>query len=551
MENGVCGMNSAPPLSEVAEPVVCQHEIGAGNPPHDWLPGALLYRVLTPLVALWCAFLVLTWLPSFLTWPWQNDSEHFAMLAQLWNSGKLPYRDMFSTQFPGEIYIHYLLGKVFGWRNTVAYYAFDATLVIAFGILLLAWGRRRMGSLLPGLIGYSTFLLYYVSQNSWVAGQRDWHSAFLAMCSLLLLGLGSGRTIGFVSALSFGLALTVRPQVILLLPAVLLALRGSVQARGGSWKQILMAFAGWGVVAGVVTALGFLPLAWAGILGDFLACLRALVQPPYNATSPGEFLVRLSPQKQPAVLLTITALILLLWDGNAGPNRRNALIVLAALAGVVFYGAISPIRIAYHTIPQVAVAALGVVYFVTQLLQFGGRQTRLTVAAAALTFLFFGASAKPLSFKALRPGTETYGLTTAMRVLRNGEMPTLPPLGYFSEYPWADHRALMEHLRRHTTPDTQIANLLINHSSAVASEIPRLPSLPVDSNCLSMYRIPSLVERNRAALENSPSSCVVVWDPASLSARSAEFSPLIEAVRRLFQPEARFGAFEVWRRKPE
>ena len=59
-------------------------------------------------------------------------------------------------------------------------------------------------------------------------------------------------------------------------------------------------------------------------------------------------------------------------------------------------------------------AALGVTYLVTQLLRFGGQQTRLTVAAVALTFLFFGASAKPLSFKALRPGTETYGLPMAL-----------------------------------------------------------------------------------------------------------------------------------------
>src|SRR5208337_5558279 len=89
---------------------------------------------------------------------------------------------------------------------------------------------------------------------------------------------------------------------------------------------------------------------------------------------------------------------------------------------------------------------------VTQLLRFGGQQTRLTVAAVALTFLFFGASAKPLSFKALRPGTETYGLPTAFRVLRNGEMPPSTPLGYFSDYSWKDHRALMEYLRGHTTP---------------------------------------------------------------------------------------------------
>ena len=70
----------------------------------------------------------------------------------------------------------------------------------------------------------------------------------------------------------------------------------------------------------------------------------------------------------------MTALIVLLWNGTAGPNRRHAWVVLAAVVGVLFYAAISPIRNAYHAIPQVAVAALGVTYLVTQLLRFGGRQ---------------------------------------------------------------------------------------------------------------------------------------------------------------------------------
>jgi len=529
----------------------CQPDTRFADPPEDWLPGALLRWVVTPLAALWCAFLVLTWLPSYLTWPWQNDSEHFALLARLWDSGKLPYRDMFSTQFPGEIYIHYLLGKAFGWGNTVAYYACDAALVIVFGILLVAWGRKRNGALLPGLIGFSTFLLYYLSQNTLVAGEREWHAAFLAMCGLLLPGLGSGRTLQILSAVAFGLALAVRPQVILLLPAILLAIHVPAQSRGESWKQVLVALVGWAVVAVALTALGFLPLVWAGIVGDFLGCMKLLVQPPYNTTGPGQILVRLSPQKHPAVLLAVTALIVLLWNGSAGPNRRQAWVVLAALAGVLFYSAISPIRNAYHAIPQVAVAALGVTYLVTQILQFGGQPTRLTVAAVALTFLFFGASAQPLSLRALRPGTATYGLPTALRVLRDGELPPTTPLGYFSDYHWKDHRALMEYLRQHTTADTPVANLIIEHTSAVTSEIPRLTPLPVDSNCLWMYHIPALVARDATALENSTGSCVVLWDPTSSTARASEYSPLFETVRRLFQFETRFGSLEVWRRRPE
>jgi len=551
MEIGYGDMTSTPTLSHFAATDDRGPELGSVDPLEDWLPGALLRWVLTPMVALWCVFLVLTWLPSYLTWPWQNDSEHFAMLAQLWDSGKLPYRDMFSTQFPGEIYIHYLLGKAFGWGNTAAYYAFDAALVIAFGFLLIAWGRRQIGSLLPGLIGFSTFLLFYVSQNTMVAGEREWHAAFLAMCSLLLLGLGSGQTLRTLSAVAFGLALVVRPQVFLFLPALLLALDGSARGVGEPWRRTLVAFLGWGAVAGVVTAVGFLPVVWAGVLGDFLSCVKELVQPPYNSTSPGQVVIRMLPQKHPIVLLAATALIVLLWDRTGGEPRRKAWVVFAALVGVSFYAAISPTRVVYYAIPQVAAASLGVTYLVTQVLRYGGRPTRLTVAAIALSFLFFGASTKPLSFKALRPGTETYGLMTAVHVLRAGDLAPSTPLGYFSPYPWTDHRALMEYLQGHTTPQTLVANLLVEHTSAVTSEIPRLTALPVDSNCLGMYRIPSLVARDTAALETTTGECVVLWDPTCLLGRSTEFSRLFETVRRLFQFETRFGSLEVWRRRPE
>ena len=79
---------------------------------------------------------------------------------------------------------------------------------------------------------------------------------------------------------------------------------------------------------------------------------------------------------------------------------------------------------------------------------------------------------------------------------------------------------MMDYLRQHTTSDTRVANLLVEHTSAITSEIPRLTQLPVDSNCLGMYHIPSLVARDATALENSTDPCVVLWDPTSLTARA-------------------------------
>ena len=73
--------------------------------------------------------------------------------------------------------------------------------------------------------------------------------------------------------------------------------------------------------------------------------------------------------------------------------------------------------------------------------------------------------------------------------------------------------------------------------------------MPVDSNCLNLYHIPDLARRDDEALQAAPDSSVVVWDPSTFEARQAEFSRLIETIRRFYQFEARFGAIEVWRRK--
>src|SRR5438093_1328440 len=83
------------------------------------------------------------WLPHYLTLPLHSDSDHFAMLAQLWSSaGKVPYRDVFSMQFPGEIYLYWVLGKLRGWGNAVAFRAADAGMLLSLCVLMTAWSRR-------------------------------------------------------------------------------------------------------------------------------------------------------------------------------------------------------------------------------------------------------------------------------------------------------------------------------------------------------------------------------------------------------------------------
>src|SRR4051794_10971240 len=129
---------------------------------------------LSAAVSAWCGALLAGWLPHYLTRPLHCDSDHFAMLAQLWSSaGKVPYRDVFTMQFPGEIYLYWLLGKLSGWGNTVAFRAVDAGMLLSLCALMTAWSRLQFRTALPGLIGSSSVLVFYLDQDYTMTGQRD------------------------------------------------------------------------------------------------------------------------------------------------------------------------------------------------------------------------------------------------------------------------------------------------------------------------------------------------------------------------------------------
>ena len=122
--------------------------------PEQPRPGLRGLVRLTVLVTLWYLVLLGGWLPHYLTWPWLNDHDHFAMATQLWHwSGKLPYRDDFSMQFPGEFYFFWAVQKLVGWGNTVGFNAIDAGMVVGYGLLLVATSKKQFGRILPASSG--------------------------------------------------------------------------------------------------------------------------------------------------------------------------------------------------------------------------------------------------------------------------------------------------------------------------------------------------------------------------------------------------------------
>ncbi|MFO0887966.1 MAG: hypothetical protein U0790_02345 [Isosphaeraceae bacterium] len=513
----------------------------------------LLRRGMTGLIALWCLILLAVWIPHYLTWPWYVDHEHFAILAQNWESGRRPYRDVFSFQFPGEIYVFWILGKITGWCNTVAFYALDAALVTSFGILLVIWGRRLSGHSLPGLIGFSSFLLYYLSLRFNITAQREVQVAIAALFSVMIPAIWPGPGGRLASAIAFGLALLIRPQVVLLLPAILLAVDRSARSPGDPWRKTLIAVLTWGSIAGLVFALGLLPLALNGILDDFWNSLQSMRLSSYNRkTSRGgilETLARLDPLSLPKNLLLATGIILVLlpWNRAEGPTRRFVPIVLAAAFGVAFYHAISPNRYGYHTTPQVAVAAMAVTLVGAQLAR-GETRPLVRLAVLGALFLLFGAREKPRALDVLTPGDRTYGLSESLHILRTGELPLRPAVGVEEapSYSWPDARAAILYLRDRVPPGVPVAPLLLESRTAIISAARRPSALPAEGHDLAFTDNPSLMNRVITAL-NTTDNCVVLWNPSTPLKKDPRFEPLWQAVRDRFEPEVRFGNFEIWR----
>ena len=176
--------------------------------PSDRFASWAMRGPLTVALGAWALLLLALWVPHYLTWPIWVDVDHFAIMAMGWDRGtQLPYRDLFTYNFPGQIYLFWLFGKVAGWGNTAALYAFDASLVVGLGVPDGAWSRRLFGRMLPGVGGYLAFLGYYQGLAYNEVLQRDWHSGFFAVSSLMALQVWSGRAGRFASAAAMAASL--------------------------------------------------------------------------------------------------------------------------------------------------------------------------------------------------------------------------------------------------------------------------------------------------------------------------------------------------------
>ena len=146
----------------------------------------------------------------------------------------------------------------------------------------------------------------------------------------------------------------------------------------------------------------------------------------------------------------------------------------------------------------------------------------------------------------------------AVRLLVLGETPDVTPPGCVQCFhgapnptPWQSYCALLRYLRESTRSETVVANVLNRYPmESLNGPTGRLsPFLAESGICWMQWVKIDLDGEFARQLESTPDS-VVVWD-----SRQKEVDPkmklaaVVEVVRRCYEPDARFGKFEVWRRK--
>lgn len=522
--------------------------------PQDRLASWALRGPLPWAIALLCVAQLATWIPHYLTWPWFADHDVFATLAQGWDAGLMPYRDLAGNNFPGTVYLFWVLGRAFGWGRTVPFYAVDAGLVCSLGVAMILWSRRRFARILPGLVGYATFLSYYLALDYSRAGQRDWHGPLLMVMGLMAAECGSGWGGRIVSALLAALALSFRPQVVLLVPAMMLAVARPGTEPGRSRWEPAKAVLAWGLAFGLFTALAFVPLVEAGIVEDFLRGVRlTMYGSRYNQVGPSLFFRQMVLQAMTFKFVIVPVAILALATPTPTDlsTRLSVRIWLVALAGAFLYKPLSPVPYPYLTHALVLVWSMNVAVLthLTLLPKLATPAVRLVVV---LLTLGLSVDARPEFCSVQRS-------LLALKDLARGIDPVEPPLGYLElpvdleavPYPWRDYRATLEHLRRGSRPEVRVANLL-RVVPALTGPTARLPALPAESLAWLLVK-PDDEAAFVKALERAGDS-VVVWSPREaltpewmrLASVIRRFAPVI---RRLYEPKARFGMIEVWRRK--
>ncbi len=392
----------------------------------DWaLPRGLMIAL-----GVACVWLLAAWVPHYLTWPLSRDEDTFAVLAMSWDHGILPYRDIRAYNFPGETYLFWMLGKVFGWGRIVPFYAVDAGCVVLLGGVLVGWSRKTLGGILPGLIGYLAFLSFYLNQLFEITGERDWHTAFLMTVGIMILQAVRTRSVAAVGIRADDRDGPVNSAACRAVPARDAC--GGHRTRGfprdaagrGRIRNALT----WSLWLALFSAMAFAPLFLAGIADDFVRGLRvASYGGPYNKATRVDALREFIDQFRYVRLdVPLVVTFLLAASPKHRLSRMSRTWCLAWL-GALVYRSIHPVLHLYLIHPVLLVASITWAFPVYCLLS----TRRLARPVLVLAMLMLTYEILPAYPYMCSLSDSFY----ALRFFALGKVPPRSPLGSMKPFP--------------------------------------------------------------------------------------------------------------------
>jgi hypothetical protein len=479
-------------------------------------------------------------------------------MAQGWDAGILPYRDVALYNFPGQVELFWLLGKSFGWGRTELIYAVDAAMLLAFGLLISLWSHREFGRISPGLVGFLAFLHYYLGLDYKLVAQRDWQGPVLVILGMLLIETLPGLAGPILSGLLFGLAFVFRPHVLLFTPAVMLAVatkaapgQGSEHPGGRPWGCIraLLLFT---LAASLGAAAGFAPLAAQGLLGDCVRGVREATRGRYGQY-PENLLGKVIGQLAEPRLAIGTALAWATVYVAPSRVRRVAVPWVLCLTLVLLYRPLHPVPHAYLLHPLWLVWSVNLALVTGTVLTLLKGRPRLALASVALLV----ALASPGTPQFCDPGASVLalrdiGLGTVPSRVPPGAAMHFAPAAPHSPYTWDQYRRVLVYLRSKTGPQTLVANLLRNVPfPSLNGTIGRISPLPADAGIVWLYMLDTSREVNFALALEAAQDAVVVWIPGERSFDPRLQLPILEStVPKFYRPEATIAGIQIWRRIP-
>jgi len=505
-------------------------------------------------VATLTAAMLATWLPHYLAWPWWPDADAWATMAQGWDSGMRPYRDVTCFNFPGPIYQSWTLGKIFGWGRTWPFYALDAAMLVGLGPLLAVWSRRRFDSALAGLVGWAAVVATYCSLDISLVAQRDWQGPLLVVSALAVVQAWPVRAGLIGSAVLMAVAFAIRPHVVLFLPAIGLA----IACDSAGWRDGMKRWGFWGVVFVIGLIVTFLPLIVQGLIDDFI---RGVRQASYGSGYGGG--------KRAGIAAGVLRQLGLVWPAT-GDNRSAGWTVLATLLGLTTILAISSGERRRLVAPWLASLAVVLLYAPLHPKNHGYLALPLPLVWAVAWGVLAGVVVERAArFRIVAlvvfvvvavPGVPAYCLPgEAIDAVLGRHRSRIPaaarahfaPQKAGSPYHFGDYRATLEYLRARTTPETKVATILRNVPfPSINGTVGRVSPLPAESGVIWLWSVnPKLEEAFVNAILAAPKGSVVVWSPGEVPfTQDLRLDALCSAIRRGYRPEAKFGMIEIWRK---